>query len=405
MKILMLGWELPPNNTGGLGVACYQLCKQLAMQGVEIDFVVPYVPDAPNPFMKLHAALPVTAKFHSTQAGAYDSYCFTCEIHSCEHAMPTDLRSRQRIYNKFVEQLVQDNNYDAIHAHDWLTFEAGAAAKRLTNKPLIAHVHATEFDRAGMTYGNPLVHEIEYNTLLLADRIVAVSQLTKDIIVREYKLPADKVEVVYNSIDPEELGALDADNTYRYLQEMKKHGYKVVVSLGRLTIAKGIHNLLLAARRVMEHDKKILFLVVGDGELREELLVKSAELGVAHNVIFTGFLRGKQWRDAFSIGDMFVLPSVSEPFGLTALEAASYGNAVLLSKQTGVGEIMRSVVRFDFWDVQKFADIILAVARHDSLRTMLSDGARDEVSRMSWEGAARKFQQIYARHLSQGIIS
>lgn len=405
MKILMLGWELPPNNSGGLGVACYQLCKQLALAGVEIDFVLPYRPDQIIPFMKVRSALPVTATQHSQWAGAYDSYCFSCETAECEHVEPSDLRARQQRYTRYVEQLVQQNDYDAIHAHDWLTFEAGAAAKKLTNKPLIAHVHATEFDRAGMHRGNPLVHDIEYHTLLLADRIAAVSQLTKDMIVREYNIPADKIEVVYNSVDPEELGALDEDNVYQYLQGMKRHGYKVVVSIGRLTIAKGIYNLLQTAQRVMERNPKILFLIAGDGELREELLVQSAELGVAHNVIFTGFLRGKHWRDTFAIGDMFVLPSVSEPFGLTALEAANYNNAILLSKQTGVGELLKNVMRFDFWDTNKLADMILAVAERDTLQAALSDNVRREVANMSWQSAARKFQQIYARHMSQGIIS
>lgn len=406
MKILMLGWELPPYNSGGLGVACYQMCKKLASDGVDIDFVLPYAPKKQLSFMRLKAALPIDGQTFISLSGAYDSFCYDCDTRSCAHVCPSDLRGRQHRYGLYVEQLVKQNNYDAIHAHDWLTFEAGVRAKQMTGRPLIAHVHATEFDRAGSSRGNNLVHEIEQHALLMADCVVAISNYTKELLIREYNIPANKIAVVHNSIDLESFGSLEVDNAYRYLEVMKQHGYKVVVSLSRLTIQKGVYHLLTAARRVIEQNPKILFLIAGDGDMRNELIATSAEFGIADNVVFTGFVRGKQWRDAYAIGDMFVMPSVSEPFGLTALEAANYHNAILLSKQSGVGEILNCVMRFDFWDAEKLANTILAVAEHNALRTMLADGAKSEVERLSWQSATQKLLNIYQQYssLNKGVV-
>ncbi|HKX24378.1 MAG TPA: glycosyltransferase family 4 protein [Candidatus Saccharimonadales bacterium] len=403
MKILMLGWELPPHNSGGLGVACYQLSRALAGQGAEIDFVLPY--DAPHDidFMKVTPAMPITAEKLANLGGAYESFCYHCETEACEHAAPKDLRGQQKRYTAFVEKYLLEQDPDVIHAHDWLTFEAGMRAKQITGKPLVAHVHATEFDRSGEHHGNPLVHDIEYNALRMADRVVAVSQVTKDIIVREYNIPADKVEVVHNSIDPEDFADVTFAGSYLYLEEMKKLGYKVVVSLGRLTVQKGLRYLIQAAAQVHSVNDKVLFLIAGDGELRNELIEQAAELGVAHNIIFTGFVRGQRWRDAYAIGDMFVMPSVSEPFGLTALEAAGTGNAVLLSKQSGAGEVLRSVLKFDFWDTDKLANYILAVAEQPVLRNTLMRNVQNEFARLSWGDVADKCHNIYKSVNKSGV--
>lgn len=395
MKILMLGWELPPHNSGGLGVACYQLSKALASSGLDIEFVLPY--DTPHDisFMKITPAMPIAVERLANLGGAYDSYCYHCETDQCEHSAPKDLRGQQKRYTAFIEQYLLKQNPDIIHAHDWLTFEAGMRAKQITGKPLVAHVHATEFDRSGEHRGNPLVHDIEYNALHMADRVVAVSQVTKDIIVREYGIPAGKVHVVHNSVDPSDFTDIGFSGSYLYLEEMKKRGYTVVVSLGRLTVQKGLRYLVQAAARVASVNPKVLFLVAGDGELRNELLEQAAELGVAHNIIFTGFVRGQRWRDAYAIGDMFVMPSVSEPFGLTALEAAGTGNAVLLSKQSGAGEVLRSVLKFDFWDTDKLANYILAVSDQPVLRHSLMQNVRNEFDRLSWYDVAQKCHDLY----------
>lgn len=396
MKVLMLGWELPPHNSGGLGVACYQMCKSLARRNVEIEFVLPYQsPEHPD-FMRLHGALPLSPQQRARAGGAYDSFCYQCS-EPCDHTLPSDLPAQQRRYTTFVEELVQHTSYDALHAHDWLTFTAGLAAKKQTGLPLIVHVHATEFDRAGLNRGNELVHQIEHSTLLAADAIVAVSDITKNIIVQRYGIPASKIQVVHNALDAAEVPANDPHNSYRYLEEMKAQGYKVVVSLGRLSLQKGITHLLKAAQRALQVDQKLLFLIVGDGEMRSEVLALTASLGISRNVIFTGFLRGKKWRDSYAIGDIFVMPSLSEPFGLTALEAAAYGNAVLLSKQCGVGEVLHNTMQFDFWDTDRLANQIVTVAQHAPLQKTLAHGAQREVAKLTWDKAAKAFELLYAK--------
>jgi glycogen(starch) synthase len=398
MKILMLGWELPPHNSGGLGVACYQIAKHLALTGVSIDFVLPY--DAPHEkaekFMKIHSAIKASPE-QLQLPGAYQSYCFTCTDHtSCTHAVPSSLREQQHHYTQFVERLVvKKDDIDVIHAHDWLTYEAGMRAKELTGKPLVAHVHATEFDRSGEHYGNQLVHDIEYQGLMMADRIIAVSQVTKDIIVKEYGIPADKIDVIHNSIDQEEFEYGSGQSMYVYLDEMKKRGYTIVVNIGRLTVQKGLVYLLEAAKKAISVQPKLLFLIAGSGEQRDELLQRSAELGISQNILFTGFVRGKAWRDAYAVGDIFVMPSVSEPFGLTALEAAGYDNAILISKQSGAKEVLQNKLTFDFWDSTRLADQIVAITQHENLRNLLRTGASDEFARLSWHDATKKLVKLY----------
>lgn len=407
MKILMLGWELPPHNSGGLGVACYQLCKALAIKGVEIDFVVPYQDKHDGiEFMNIISALPYSAEELRNAGGAYDSQSLSAGLLlGSQSDRPGGLRDQQLRYTRAVQQIVKTKHYDAIHAHDWLTFEAATAARQYSNKPLLAHVHATEFDRAGEHFGNPIVHDIEYNTLVMADRIIAVSQATKELIARRYAIPAEKIEVVHNSIDPSALISADDTNLYQYLEKMKRHGYKVVVSLGRLTIQKGLTHLLRAAQLVIERNPKVLFLLAGSGEQYHELLELSAELGIAENILFTGgFVRGKAWRDVYAIGDMFVMPSVSEPFGITPLEAIGYGNAVLISKQTGAGEVLQNVLKFDYWDARGLADQILAVAEHAVLRQELLQRSQQEFQNLSWQAVAKKCHNIYEKliPISQG---
>ncbi len=400
MKILMLGWELPPHNSGGLGVACYQLCKHLALQGVELDFAVPYQADHSDiDFMNIVESVPYDVQtMQALLGGAYESWKIEWqEAHGIKDAagLPQSLREQQLRYVAFIKQHVKRNRYHVIHAHDWLTYEAAMAAKERLNVPMVAHVHATEFDRAGGQAGNPLVHDIEYTGLMMADRVIAVSQGTKDIIVQKYGIPADKVQVVYNSIDPTEFGPLPMDNTYKYLTHMKKRGYKVVVNVGRLTIQKGLTFLLEAAQQVVERNNKVLFVIAGSGEQYTELISRAAELGISQNILFTGFVRGKAWRDLYSIGDMFIMPSISEPFGLTALEAMGFGNAVLLSRQSGAGEILQHVLKFDFWDTHLMASQILALAEQPMLARELTRNAAREFSKMSWSDAAENCKQIY----------
>lgn len=405
MNILMLGWELPPHNSGGLGVACYHMSKALALQGASIDFVVPY--DAHHPdteFMTIHAATKLGPLDRYGLMGAYDSkYLRKIGLDEVEADDVKDMRGVQKRYVQFVEELVGKKTPDAIHAHDWLTMEAGMRAKQLTDAPLIVHVHATEFDRSGERFGNPIVHEIEYQGLMMADRIIAVSNITKSIIVQRYGIPADKIEVVYNAIDVASMGNHEYDRrTYKYLESLKDEGYTVISTVTRFTIQKGLTHFIRAAARACEKHHKLVFLLAGDGEQRDELMRLSADLGISDKVFFTGFVRGKQWRDAYNVADIFVMSSVSEPFGLTALEAAHHDAALVISRQSGVGEILHSIFRFDFWDIDTLADQIVGIATSPALAHDLRTNVKQEYARISWHDVARQCMQLY-QNMVQGV--
>lgn len=397
----MLGWELPPHNSGGLGVACYQLCKSLASRGADIDFVLPYTADHQVDFMQIKSAHPQSVEQVLKAGIAYDSFKYVKSTGEIEWV---DIFGQSEMYKSAVGQLAQMGEYDIIHAHDWMTFRAALHAKELTNLPLVVHVHSIESDRSGGGYGNPLVREIEYTAMMLADRVIAISNHNKRAIVRDYFIPADKIEVAHNSLETADLVPLDPDNVYKYLTEMKQHGYKVVVNIGRLTLQKGIPNLMRAAKEVVAREPKTLFLIVGSGEQERELLLQAAQLGISRNVIFTGFQRGKNWRDAFGIGDLFVMPSISEPFGLTPLEAIGYGTPALISHQSGVSEVIKNCLKIDFWDIDEMANQIVAAIRYDSLREELHKNAFAEYQNLSWSDTADKLLSIYRHHAQAAAL-
>lgn len=404
MKILMLGWELPPHNSGGLGVACYHMSKALALQGADIDFVVPYRAVHTNTeFMRVHSATPLSP-LERYGLGAYDSKTLLeRDLSEADAGNLKDMRGVQKRYVEFVEQLVDDQDFDAIHAHDWLTMEAGIRAKQLTDAPLIVHVHATEFDRSGNHFGNPVVHEIEQQALLMADRIIAVSNITKSIMMHRYGIPAEKIEVIHNGFDIDSLGHHNYDfSTYRYLEALKDEGYTIVATVTRFTIQKGLLHFLKAAARASEKYSKFAFLLAGDGEQRDELMRLSADLGIADKVFFTGFVRGKQWRDAYTVADIFVMSSVSEPFGLTALEAAHHDSALIISRQSGVGEVLNSVFRYDFWDTERLADQLVGIATSDALKNSLRENVKHEYARISWHDVAQRCMTMY-RDMKSGV--
>lgn len=393
----MLGWELPPHNSGGLGVACFQLCKALAKKGADIEFVLPYTAEHKEvDFMRISAAHPQDALEVLRSGIAYDSFKYI--THSGE-VQYIDLFGQVAIYEKAIERIVTLASFDVIHAHDWLTCRAAIRAKMLSGKPLIVHLHSIESDRSGKLHGgNPLVREIEELALLIADRIVAVSQHTKNAIIREYNIPADKIDVVHNHFDPSGLIPASSSNVYTYLDAMKRRGYKVVANIGRMTIQKGLPNLLKAFQKVVEREPKTLLLLVGSGEQRNELIAASAELGISCNVLFADFQRGQNYRDAYAIADLFVMPSVSEPFGLTALEAIGYGTPVLLSKQSGVSEMIHNALKIDFWDIDEMANKIVAVVQNDPLRDELHTNAYREYIQHSWDSSASTLFDIYEQH-------
>lgn len=400
----MLGWELPPHNSGGLGVACYHMSKALAEKGAEIDFVLPYNASHPDStHMTIHAATELGPLEKFGTLGAYSASGSVPESETSELDDLTSIRGVQKRYVKFVERLVAANGTpDAIHAHDWLTMEAGVRAKQLTDAPLVVHVHATEFDRAGSRSGNPVVHEIEYQGLMMADRIIAVSDITKSMIVHHYRIPAEKIEVIHNAIDTSTMADYEYDaRTYRYLEALKADGYTVVSTVTRFTVQKGLANLVRGVAKAIEKYDKIALLLAGDGEQRDELVALAAELGISDKVFFTGFVRGKQWRDAYKVSDVFVMSSVSEPFGLTALEAAHYDNALIITKQSGVGEVLHSILRYDFWDELRLADQLVGIATSTALKRSLKHDVKYEYARLSWRDVADKCMRLYA-HMKVG---
>jgi glycosyltransferase involved in cell wall biosynthesis len=399
VKILMLGWELPPHNSGGLGVACFHLSKALVGHGVGVDFVVPYSAEHGISHMRVISAIKIDPLLK--WGGAYSTEV-TKKSREPRTKKLLTMRDVQKEYCAFIRQHLGEEagEIDTVHAHDWLTFEAGMIAKKEFGLPFVAHVHATEFDRSGgEAGGNPLVHEIEREALLAADRIIAVSELTKGILVRKYGIPADKIQVVHNGFDT---ASYDEDylydgNMYRALEAKKREGYTIVGTVGRFTAQKGLTHLVRAAAMAIEKEPKLLFLFAGDGEQRDELLMLAANLGIARNVIFTGFTRGRRLRDAYSICDIFVMSSVSEPFGLTALEAAHHGDALILTKQSGVGEVIRNALKYDFWDEERLASNIAGVAKSPVLLNSLRDAVSKEYTKISWNDVAKKCIEVYNR--------
>ena len=394
----MLGWELPPHNSGGLGVACLNMARALSRQGIDIDFVVPY--EAEHPDTKFMHVLHATHldPIHRYGGGAYSSMEIDKkQIPSIDHPDMLSIRDIQKCYQDFVNKYLMEYKPDLVHAHDWLTYEAGVLAKKNYGIPLVAHVHATEFDRAGMRRGNPLIHEIEKEGLMMADKIIAVSESTKRIIHEKYHIPLNKIDVIYNSLD-EAYYKSDYkydDSLHKYALSLKKQGYTIISTVGRFTIQKGLDFYMNAAARAVHKNPKLMFIFAGDGEERNHLIARSADLGISKNVIFTGFIRGRKLRDIYSVSDIFVMSSISEPFGLTALEAAHHGDALILTNQSGVSEVIWSAMKYDFWDENKLADEILSIAKNPALKNSLQNNVREEYVKISWDKIAKKCEKIY----------
>lgn len=404
----MFGWEFPPFNSGGLGVACLGLTRALSSRGIEVTFVMPKVLPVTSPYARMrfadtveHSIQEIAGKrIHtiavSSPISPYTSRSFITSQHSVTLADGTvvntdiygpDLLAQVIRYAFQGGEIANAEQCDVIYAHDWLSFGAGIEAQRITGKPLIAHVHATEIDRCGnIDAVNPAVFELERAGMHAADRVIAVSQLTKNIIVKYYGVDPDKVMVVYNGIDdttmPKKLPGIAS------LRMLKASGYSIVLFLGRITLQKGPDYFLRAAQRVLEHNKKVIFVISGSGDMERSIMEMSAALGIGTNVLFTGFLQGDDRTMAYSVADLFVMPSVSEPFGITPLEAMRLGTPVLISKQSGVSEIIFSALKVDFWDIDEMANKILAVIQHPVLHATLRDQGQSEAQHITWDKAA-----------------
>ena len=403
MRILMFGWEFPPYNSGGLGVACLGLTHALADRGAEITFVMPRKLNVKSPWARMvfadgktvitRSVTSLLSPYLTTKSYAFERKQRVDAPDGSGDLYGADLMSEVTRYASMGGQIASEEEFDVIYAHDWLSFGAGIEAKRVSGKPLIAHVHATEFDRCGGPLGiNRDVYEIEKAGMEAADVVVAVSELTKKIIVSNYGIPADKVRVVYNGIDattaPAGVGGLPR------LRALKASGYSLVLFLGRITLQKGPDYFVRAAKRVIERDPKVMFILSGSGDMDKRMMELAASLGIADHVIFTGFLAGAERHEVYAAADLFVMPSVSEPFGITPLEAMRLGTPVLISKQSGVSEIVQHALKTDFWDVDEMANQILSLISHKALRQTLSQNGVAEAKTITWDLAAQKLDGI-----------
>lgn len=384
LRVLMFGWELPPHNSGGLGTACEGLGTALTEAGVETLFVLPErVALGRYNFPVIFAGEPAIR----TIALAQFSYL---QPHNALGQYGTSLLDEVQRYAARARLLAQSENFDLIHAHDWLAIPAGLAARAVSGKPLIVHVHATEFDRGGGNGVNAEVYRIEREGLHQADGVIAVSEWTKQLLVKHYGIKPEKVNVVHNGINVAAYGGAPAA-----LEALRAAGSKIILFVGRITLQKGPDYFVWTAKRVLEHAPETYFVMVGTGDMTGQVIQLAASLGITDRFFFPGFLRGKELERLYRSADLYILPSVSEPFGITPLESLACGTPVMVSKQSGVSEVISHALKVDFWDVDEMTNQILAVLRYSGLRQTLADYGRAEVQKVTWLEAARKCLQIY----------
>lgn len=390
-EVLMFGWELPPNNSGGLGVACYGMAKGLSLQGIPVAFALPKRFSTHVPFMQILShdlqgieVFGINSLLH--EYATEQSYKEFITQHNITAHYGNSLYDETLRYSELAAVWAKNHTHDLIHAHDWLTYSAGMKAKSVSGKPLIAHVHATEYDRTGGSV-NGRIAEIEYEGLRVADKVITVSHYTKNIVNRYYNVPLEKIHVVHNGIDP----ITFEPQVIRQLFPNKK----IVLFVGRLTFQKGVEYFLDAAKEVLKTDPETLFLIVGDGDLYQELVLKAASLNIAENVIFAGFLTGEKLQACYEMSDVFVMPSVSEPYGIVALEALASGTPTIISKQSGVSESIAHAMKIDFWDTRKMAYMISTLMRYPKLAKKLAQKAQSELQRQNWEQTAKKIITVY----------
>lgn len=394
MRVLMFGWELPPHNSGGLGVACYYLAKALCKLKTEVIFVLPRaLNNVPSEHFKLIFADGVAARVRVIDSPLMPyvtsrSYLSFLSRSARSRLYGNTLFDEVLRYARKAKKIAKSELFDVIHAHDWLSFLAGVYAKEVSGKPLVVHIHATEFDRTGGQGINQFVYEIEKYGMEMADKVVAVSYRTRDIINEKYGISKDKIEVVYNAVDSD-----DRPISRNFIQKIINR--PTITFVGRITLQKGPDYFLEAAKKVAEYEPEALFIMAGDGDMYHHMIEKAAHLGISGNVLFPGFVRGEELERVYRASDLFVMPSVSEPFGLTALEALRYGVPVLVSKQTGAGESLNHCLKVDFWDVNEMAAKMLSVIKYKPLRECLSDNGSEEVNKFSWDKSAGQCMNIY----------
>lgn len=395
--MLMFGWEFPPLSSGGLGTACYGLTKGLSNKGIEITFVLPYSFDVDSPdFVKLVSAGNVKIR---KIASALQPYMSSQEYRkSVSTKQPriygSTLFDEVYRYTLAAEKIAEEEDFDIIHCHDWMTFGAGIRAKRKKDKPLVTHVHATELDRTGGHQVNQYVYDLERYGMNKADKIIAVSNFTKNKIITHYGVQPEKIQVVHNAVD---FSHYSSDENF----EIKKTD-RVVLFLGRVTLQKGPDYFVYAAKKVLENEKNVKFIIAGSGDMEPFIIEKAAELGIADKVLFAGFLNQNDVERAYKMADVYVMPSVSEPFGITTLEAMKNKTPAIISKQSGVSEVIRHCLKVDFWDVDEISNKIIALLRYNPLHETLRENGFFEVKKFNWDIPADKCIEVYNELVSKG---
>src|SRR3989338_283671 len=389
MKVLMFGWEFPPHSSGGLGTACYGLTKAMSRQGIEITFVLPYDVDTEEEFLRLISPNLKIKRIHSALRPYLTSESYSSAARKGRKSMPAiygaSLFEEVYRYGEEARKIAEIEDFDIIHCHDWMTFKAGINAKAVKGKPLVVQGHSTEVDRTGGHGVNQYVYDLEKEGMEKADAVIAVSNYTKKMIVKHYGINPGKIFVVHNAVERR-------NGAFRIKSEDK-----IVLFLGRITLQKGPEYFLYAAKKVLEKDPNVKFIVAGKGDMERFIISKAAELGIGMNVLFAGFLKGDDIYRAYSRADLYVMPSVSEPFGITALEAINAGTPVLISKQSGVSEVIKHCLVADFWDINDLANKILAVLKYGALHRTLKEHGYMELNKISWDDSARKCIDIYRR--------
>lgn len=405
MNILMFGWEFPPAQSGGLGVACHGIVEGLMGHGHNVFLVLPKViPEMSSvmPGLNLKAAhesgiitqsiaIPTTLYSPYANTQGYEAFLKTVQLGGGKPADAVygkDLIQEVYRYAAQASAHAEKTPHDVIHTHDWLTAEAGIQAKKLSGKPHVMHVHATEFDRSGEN-PNQQVYDIERRGMHEADRVIAVSEYTKKMLIKHYGVPEWKIDVVHNAVRAE---AKD----YQKKHSLAKDDH-IVLFLGRMTMQKGPDYFLKMAKRVLSKMQNVKFVMAGDGDMMQQIIRMAVELDIERHVLFSGFLKGSEVARAYSSADLYVMPSVSEPFGIAPLEAIRHGAPVLISKQSGVSEVIKNALQVDFWDVEEMANKVLAVLQYPSLKNTLREHADKEVQRLSWFEQAKHIIASYLK--------
>ena len=427
MRVLMFGWEFPPHIAGGLGTACYGMTKGLAHCGVDVLFVMPSAsgdedqssvriinasdvavydvyPDI-DEFLGKVQFLRVGSNLHPYIDPVDFSELVEEEQRNQSEEFKFYFRQKYKFSGKYGKNLMEEvsryamvggaiaaeQEFDVIHAHDWLTYLAGIAAKRVSGKPLVIHVHATSFDRGSADNIDTRVYDIERMGMLEADKVITVSDLTRNIVINKYGIDPAKVVTVHNAVDFSGREKIDVDRGVKD---------KVITFLGRITFQKGPEYFIEAAAKVLKVCPNTRFVMAGSGDMMNRCVRYVAKLGIADRFYFTGFLRGDDVQKMFALSDVYVMPSVSEPFGISPLEAMKTDVPTIISKQSGVAEVLKYAIKVDFWDVNALADAMYGLLNYPALSHLAAEKGREEVDNLKWDSAALKVKRVYESAVS-----